>query len=60
MGLSSSVTVHMPNSAWKITTASVSTAARARSMLLQRNAASSRMASPAIATPKPTLCQPDI
>ncbi len=60
IGLSSNVTVHMPSKAWKITTASVSTAARARSMLLQRNAASSRMASPVIAMPNAVACQPDM
>ncbi len=58
MGLSSQVTVHMPSSAWKITTARVSTAARDRSMLDQRSAASSRMASPPIASTLEATCSP--
>jgi len=58
IGLSSQVTVHMPSNAWKITTASVSTAARARSMLLHRSAASSRIASPMIASTLAVACHP--
>lgn len=58
IGLSSQVTVHMPSNAWKITTARVSNAARARSMLFQRSAATSRMASPMIARMLAGTCMP--